>query len=74
MTVVAQGEHLRVTMRGIETSAHLTSTAYLGVFGSDAQPDAELFALTLWLVLTTWRRHERLRTPAYEPLRQAPPN
>lgn len=45
VAVVAHGEHLCMTMRGIKTSAHMTSTAYLGAFGDDSQLRAELFAL-----------------------------
>ncbi|HEV3382563.1 MAG TPA: GTP cyclohydrolase I [Trebonia sp.] len=46
VAVLARGEHLCMTMRGIKTSAHMTSTAYLGAFDSDAELRAELFALT----------------------------
>lgn len=46
VAVVARGEHLCMTMRGIKSSAHMTSTVYLGAFGTDAQLRAELFALT----------------------------
>jgi GTP cyclohydrolase I len=45
VAVIARGEHLCMTMRGIKTSAHMTSTAYLGAFSSDAELRAELFAL-----------------------------
>jgi GTP cyclohydrolase I len=46
VAVVARGEHLCMTMRGIKTSANMTSTAYLGAFDKDAELRAELIALT----------------------------
>jgi GTP cyclohydrolase I len=46
VAVIARGEHLCMTMRGIKTSANMTSTAYLGAFENDAGLRAELFALT----------------------------
>ena len=46
VAVVARGEHLCMTMRGIRTSAFMTSTAYLGAFEKDGELRAELLALT----------------------------
>ncbi|MFD9733506.1 GTP cyclohydrolase I [Umezawaea sp. NPDC059074] len=46
VAVVARGEHLCMTMRGIKTSANMTSTSYLGAFGDDATLRAELLAIT----------------------------
>ena len=46
VAVVARGEHLCMTMRGIKTSAHMTSTAYLGAFENEPELRTELFALT----------------------------
>jgi len=46
VAVVARGEHLCMTMRGIKTSANMTSTSYLGAFGVDATLRAELLAIT----------------------------
>jgi GTP cyclohydrolase I len=46
VAVIARGEHLCMTMRGIKTSANMTSTAYLGAFRESPELRAELFALT----------------------------
>jgi GTP cyclohydrolase IA len=45
VAVIARGEHLCMTMRGIKASAFMTSTAYHGAFGSDPSLRAELLAL-----------------------------
>lgn len=45
VAVIAKGEHLCMTMRGIRTSAEMMSTAYLGAFGDDAALRGELLAL-----------------------------
>ena len=46
VAVIARGEHLCMTMRGIKTSANMTSTAYLGAYDTDPAIRAELHALT----------------------------
>lgn len=45
VAVVASGEHLCMTMRGVRTSALMTSSAMRGVFRSDAAARAEFFRL-----------------------------
>ncbi|MFD8734266.1 GTP cyclohydrolase I [Streptomyces sp. NPDC059618] len=45
VAVIAKGEHLCMTMRGIKAAAQMTSTAYHGAFGEDAGLRAELFGL-----------------------------
>ncbi|QMU79084.1 GTP cyclohydrolase I [Streptacidiphilus sp. PB12-B1b] len=45
VAVIAKGEHLCMTMRGIKAAAQMTSTAYRGAFGEDAGLRAELFNL-----------------------------
>ncbi|MFD8730549.1 GTP cyclohydrolase I [Streptomyces sp. NPDC059611] len=45
VAVIAKGEHLCMTMRGIKASAEMTSTAFLGAFGDDSSLRGELFAL-----------------------------
>ena len=45
VAVIAKGEHLCMTMRGIKTGALMTSTAFLGQFGEDSGLRAELLAL-----------------------------
>ncbi|MGY0020476.1 GTP cyclohydrolase I [Streptomyces sp. cg35] len=45
VAVLAKGEHLCMTMRGIKTSAEMTSTAFLGAFGDDSALRGELLAL-----------------------------
>lgn len=46
VAVLARGEHLCMTMRGIKTSAHMTSTVYLGAFENEPALRTEFFALT----------------------------
>ena len=46
VAVIARGEHLCMTMRGIKTSANMTSTAYLGAYDTNPAIRAELHALT----------------------------
>jgi GTP cyclohydrolase I len=46
VAVIARGEHLCMTMRGIKTSANMTSTTYLGAYDTDPAIRAELHALT----------------------------
>jgi len=46
VAVIARGEHLCMTMRGIKTSALMTSTAYHGAFSTDPALRAELLSLT----------------------------
>ncbi|HEV3355676.1 MAG TPA: GTP cyclohydrolase I [Pseudonocardiaceae bacterium] len=45
VAVIAKGEHLCMTMRGIKAPAQMTSTAYRGEFGTDSGLRAELFNL-----------------------------
>jgi GTP cyclohydrolase I len=45
VAVIARGEHLCMTMRGIKASALMTSTAYHGAFSTDSALRAELLAL-----------------------------
>ncbi|MFD1660853.1 GTP cyclohydrolase I [Streptomyces caeni] len=45
VAVVAKGEHMCMTMRGIKAAAQMTSTAYRGAFGEDAALRAEMFDL-----------------------------
>ncbi len=45
VAVIAKGEHLCMTMRGIKAAAQMTSTAYRGKFGTDPGVRAELFDL-----------------------------
>lgn len=45
VAVIAKGEHLCMTMRGIKASALMTSTAFLGRFGEESGLRAELMAL-----------------------------
>ncbi|MEV7816139.1 GTP cyclohydrolase I [Streptomyces flaveolus] len=45
VAVIGKGEHLCMTMRGIRTSAEMTSTAYLGAFEGDSALRGELLAL-----------------------------
>ncbi|MFE9610936.1 GTP cyclohydrolase I [Streptomyces sp. NPDC006012] len=45
VAVIAKGEHLCMTMRGIKAGALMTSTAFLGKFGEDSALRAELMAL-----------------------------
>ncbi|ARP73801.1 GTP cyclohydrolase I FolE [Streptomyces pluripotens] len=45
VAVIARGEHLCMTMRGIKAAAQMTSTAYRGAFGEDAALRAEMFNL-----------------------------
>ncbi|MEY9945249.1 GTP cyclohydrolase I [Kitasatospora sp. GAS1066B] len=45
VAVIAKGEHLCMTMRGIKASALMTSTAYRGAFGEDSALRGELLAL-----------------------------
>lgn len=45
VAVIAKGEHLCMTMRGIKAAAQMTSTAYRGAFGTDAELRGELFDL-----------------------------
>ncbi|MFE0632429.1 GTP cyclohydrolase I [Streptomyces sp. NPDC058864] len=45
VAVIAKGEHLCMTMRGIKTSAEMLSTSYLGAFGDDTALRGELLAL-----------------------------
>ncbi|WP_432047163.1 GTP cyclohydrolase I [Streptomyces asiaticus] len=45
VAVIAKGEHLCMTMRGIKAAAQMTSTAYRGKFGEDAGLRAEMFNL-----------------------------
>jgi GTP cyclohydrolase I len=45
VAVIAKGEHLCMTMRGIKAAAQMTSTAYRGAFGEDAGLRAEMFSL-----------------------------
>lgn len=45
VAVVARGEHLCMTMRGIRASAHMTSTAFSGAFEDDQHLRAELLSL-----------------------------
>lgn len=45
VAVIARGEHLCMTMRGIKAAAEMTSTAYRGAFGEDAGLRAEMFNL-----------------------------
>jgi GTP cyclohydrolase I len=46
VAVIAKGEHLCMTMRGIKTSALMTSTAFLGAFATDGALRGELLSLT----------------------------
>jgi len=46
VAVIAHGQHLCMTMRGIKTSANMTSTAYLGAYDTNPQLRTELHALT----------------------------
>lgn len=45
VAVLGKGEHLCMTMRGIKASALMTSTTFLGVFGTDTTLRAELMSL-----------------------------
>ncbi|MEW2545132.1 GTP cyclohydrolase I [Streptomyces sp. NPDC047002] len=45
VAVIAKGEHLCMTMRGIKASAEMTSTSFLGAFGDDSALRGELLAL-----------------------------
>ncbi|MEU9379810.1 GTP cyclohydrolase I [Streptomyces sp. NPDC048279] len=45
VAVIAKGEHLCMTMRGIKAAAQMTSTAYRGAFGEDAGLRSEMFSL-----------------------------
>lgn len=45
VAVIARGEHLCMTMRGIKASALMTSTAYRGAFGEDGTLRGELLSL-----------------------------
>lgn len=45
VAVIAKGEHLCMTMRGIKAAAQMTSTAYRGKFSTDAQLRGELYDL-----------------------------
>ncbi|BCJ55982.1 GTP cyclohydrolase 1 [Actinoplanes sp. NBRC 14428] len=45
VAVVAKGEHLCMTMRGIKASAQMTSTAYSGEFSTSPELRRELFDL-----------------------------
>jgi GTP cyclohydrolase I len=45
VAVIARGEHLCMTMRGIKTGALMTSTAFLGAFGEDSFLRGELLSL-----------------------------
>lgn len=45
VAVIAKGEHLCMSMRGIKAAAQMTSTAYRGEFGTDADLRVELFDL-----------------------------
>ncbi|MDT8912001.1 GTP cyclohydrolase I [Amycolatopsis sp. PS_44_ISF1] len=45
VAVIAKGEHLCMTMRGVKAPAQMTSTAYRGQFGTDPQLRGELFDL-----------------------------
>ncbi|MFC0599009.1 GTP cyclohydrolase I [Streptomyces palmae] len=45
VAVIGRGEHLCMTMRGIKTSALMTSTAFHGVFEEDSTARSELLAL-----------------------------
>jgi GTP cyclohydrolase I len=45
VAVIARGEHLCMTMRGIKTGALMTSTAFLGAFGEDNSLRGELLSL-----------------------------
>ena len=45
VAVIARGEHLCMTMRGIKTGALMTSTAFLGAFGQDNFLRGELLSL-----------------------------
>ncbi|MFE4667814.1 GTP cyclohydrolase I [Streptomyces sp. NPDC056716] len=45
VAVIARGEHLCMTMRGIKAAAQMTSTAYRGALGEDAGLRAEMFSL-----------------------------
>jgi GTP cyclohydrolase I len=46
VAVIAHGQHLCMTMRGIKTNANMTSTAYLGAYDTNPQLRTELHALT----------------------------
>ncbi|AGL16485.1 GTP cyclohydrolase I [Actinoplanes sp. N902-109] len=45
VAVIAKGEHLCMTMRGIKAAAQMTSTAYRGGFSTDPALRSELFDL-----------------------------
>ncbi|MFJ4828910.1 GTP cyclohydrolase I [Streptomyces sp. NPDC088747] len=45
VAVIAKGEHLCMTMRGIKASAEMASTSFLGAFGNDSSLRGELLAL-----------------------------
>ncbi|MFI6345789.1 GTP cyclohydrolase I [Streptomyces sp. NPDC050560] len=45
VAVIAKGEHLCMTMRGVKAGATMTSTAFLGEFGADSGLRGELMAL-----------------------------
>ncbi|MGW2647188.1 GTP cyclohydrolase I [Streptomyces sp. NPDC001393] len=45
VAVIAKGEHLCMSMRGIKAAAQMTSTAYRGEFGTDSGLRGELFDL-----------------------------
>ncbi|MGW7579290.1 GTP cyclohydrolase I [Streptomyces sp. NPDC054765] len=45
VAVIAKGEHLCMSMRGIKAPAQMTSTAYRGEFGTDPGLRSELFDL-----------------------------
>lgn len=45
VAVIAKGEHLCMTMRGVKAAAQMTSTAYRGDFGTDPKLRGELFDL-----------------------------
>ncbi|MEU3752911.1 GTP cyclohydrolase I FolE [Streptomyces olivoreticuli] len=45
VAVIGQGEHLCMTMRGIRTSARMTSTSFHGAFAKESTARSELFAL-----------------------------
>ncbi|MFJ9036732.1 GTP cyclohydrolase I [Streptomyces sp. NPDC102406] len=45
VAVIAKGEHLCMSMRGIKAAAQMTSTAYRGAFGTEPGLRSELFDL-----------------------------
>jgi GTP cyclohydrolase I len=46
VAVIARGEHLCMTMRGVRTPALMTSSAMRGVFRTDATARAEFLTLS----------------------------